>query len=71
MCRRLTATEDKMADQMANRRKAAELMEEAAALLHDRDDAVLLMRIQHAIDIARENELMPPEGRFSRPRRNV
>lgn len=60
-----------MADQTANRRKAAELMEEAAALLDDRVDAVLLMRLQHAIDIAREDELMPPEGRYPRPRKNV
>lgn len=53
-----------MADAVVNRRKAAELMEEAASLLDDEEDAVLLMRIQHAIDTARQDEWMPPEARW-------
>jgi hypothetical protein len=58
-----------MSDLTAKRRKATQLMEEAASLLDEREDAVLLMRLQHAIDIAREEEWMPPEGRWQgRPR---
>ncbi|GLT01042.1 hypothetical protein GCM10007897_24330 [Sphingobium jiangsuense] len=53
-----------MSDPVANRRKAAELMEEAASLLDESEDAVLLMRIQHAIDVAREDEWLPPEARW-------
>lgn len=53
-----------MSDPAANRRKAAELMEEAASLLDEDEDAVLLMRLQHAIDVAREDEWMPAEARW-------
>lgn len=58
-----------MANPGTARHKAAELMEQAASLLDEARDAVLLMRIQHAIDTAREDEWMPPEARYrGRPR---
>lgn len=36
--------------------KAIELMEEALACLDDPDDAVVAMRLSHALDLARERQ---------------
>jgi hypothetical protein len=53
-----------MAELNDNQRKAAELMEKAAALLDDREDAVVLMRLWHAIDLLQGEEGICPEDEY-------